>query len=125
MFNTICDQFNCLATKGPWISVAASATKFKRQGSGKANWGRHEDKVFEVPIDEIHYTDPSYDSVEEILERVYGTDVSASNLDWATVADLSGEDYVAMNEIEDVIRFDWISKYSAEQDEVDDEVDCR
>ena len=64
--------------------------------------------------------DPSYDSVEEILERAFGKDNSV-NFDWAAIADMSDEDHIAMNEIEEEIRHDWMEKNSAEQAEIEDE----
>ena len=65
--------------------------------------------------------DPSYDSAEELLERAFGKDAKATNFDWAAITDLSDEDHIAMNEIEDEIRQDWLAKHTIEQAEIEDE----
>ena len=100
------------------MAATGTSTTSKRQGSGKANWGRPGDELLDVPIDHM---DPSYDSAEELMERAFGKYAKCSNFDWAAFADLSDEDHMAMNEIEDEIRHEWLEKHSAEQAEIEDE----
>lgn len=98
-------------------AVSANNTT-KRGGAGKANWGRLGDENFDTTIDE---QDPAYDSADELFENAFGSCSKNTMYDWSAVIHLSDEDDLAMNEIEDAIREEWVERADREQKDIEDE----
>ena len=90
----------------------------KRQGAGKANWGRPGDEMLEADIDE---NDPAYDSADELFEAAFGSNSRNTIYDWSAITALNDEDDSAMDEIEEAMREDWMERAKIEQAEVEDE----
>ena len=90
----------------------------KRQGAGKANWGRPGDEMLDTVIDE---NDPAYDSADELFGAVFGSDSRNTMYDWSAVTELTDEDDSAMDGIEEAMREDWMDRAKMEQAEVEDE----
>jgi hypothetical protein len=90
----------------------------KRQGAGKANWGRPGDEMFDTVIDEH---DPAYDSADELFGAAFGSSSRNTNYDWSVVTELTDEDDCAMDEIEEAMREDWMERAKMEQAEVEEE----
>ena len=100
------------------IAVATMSQGVKRDGAGKANWGRPGDELDWDPIDE---RDPNYDSADELFENAFGSTVCDTQYDWAGVVDISDDDHSAMNEIEEQMRQDWLSAVETEMVDIQDE----
>ncbi len=88
----------------------------KRQGAGKANWGRPGDEMLYTVIDE---NDPAYDSADELFGAAFGSNLRNTIYDWSAVAELTDEDNCAMDEIEEAMREDWMEQANVEQAEVE------
>mmetsp|Transcript_48182 Transcript_48182/g.127586 ORF Transcript_48182/g.127586 Transcript_48182/m.127586 type:complete len:146 (-) Transcript_48182:175-612(-) len=89
----------------------------KRNGAGKANWGRPGDEMVE---DEMDSYDPAYDSADELFVHAFGVP-APENFNWACVADLTEEDNNAMDEIDRAMEADWMTKHIREQSDIEDE----
>uniref|UniRef100_A0A7S0HTW0 Hyaluronan/mRNA-binding protein domain-containing protein n=1 Tax=Hanusia phi TaxID=3032 RepID=A0A7S0HTW0_9CRYP len=103
------------------MSGAAYFSATKKHGAGKGNWGRPGDELSVPSIDE---QDPAYDSADELFQRAFGTSPpSTSSFDWSAVQDLSDEDQMAMNEIEDAMREEWMKTCEKETEDISDEAE--
>jgi hypothetical protein len=91
--------------------------EYKRQGAGKANWGRPGDEMVEVDLDEY---DPAYDSAEELYDRAFGVP-APKNFDWSTMTEFSEEDHAAMSEIDAALEAEWMRQHQIEQADIEDE----
>ena len=76
------------------------------------------DELVDTVVDEH---DPAYDSADELFETAFGSNSRNTQYDWSTLADLTDEDGLAMDEIEVAMREDWIEKAYIQQAEVEDE----
>ena len=63
-------------------------------------------------------------SADELFQKAFGTSPpSTSSFDWSAVQDLSDEDQMAMNEIEDAMREEWMRNYEKEAEDISDEAE--
>eukprot|EP00961_Rhodomonas_salina_P024366 328136-Rhodomonas_salina.1 len=90
----------------------------KKGGSGTANWGKPGDELEIAPID---HDDPAYDSADELFEKAFGGNPKNTKFDWSSWEDMSDEDNLAMTEIEEQMKEDFLREVEKEVVELEDE----